>query len=142
MKITERNGILIEATDPRFVSGIHHAWITDKREGSPDCGLIVGHGQGKTPGEAAENALKDWTNRDRPVSSNPTPTEAERIPPIVLQTMLLRRNFAERNTSDSYWYRLHRSYAKQALSELRYLTNRPRKNLGYSRPNKHCLIGR
>ena len=59
--------------------------------------------------------------------TNPTPQEAAQMDPLELATILFCRNFQQRNTKDRYWKRLHRHYAKQALSELRQLTNRPPK---------------
>ena len=59
--------------------------------------------------------------------ANPSPQEAELMPPLELHTILLRSNFEQRNTTDSYWRRLHRHYARQAVQELRRLTNRQRK---------------
>lgn len=58
---------------------------------------------------------------------NPTPQEAERMPPLELQTLLLRRNLEDRNTRDPYWRLVHRHFARQALRELRFLTARPTK---------------
>lgn len=60
---------------------------------------------------------------------NPTPQEAAGVPRLMLETILFRRNFGERNTRDSYWRRIHRYQARRAAGELRYLTNRPRKNI-------------
>lgn len=61
---------------------------------------------------------------------NPGPIEAEKMEPLELYTILFRRNYGERNTTDRYWRRLHRHFARQALVELRYLTNRQRKVFG------------
>ena len=65
-------------------------------------------------------------------TSNPTPQEASEMDPIELQTIYFRRNWEERNTTDRYWRRIHRHYARQAVSELRYLTGRQRKKFGPS----------
>ena len=55
---------------------------------------------------------------------NPGPTEAEQMDPLELQTILFRRNYGMRHDRDPYWQRLHRHFARQAVSELRFLTNR------------------
>lgn len=73
---------------------------------------------------------------------NPTPREAALMPALELHTILFRRNYGQRNTTDPYWWRLHRQWAKNAIDELRYLTGRQRKNMCYSRPNKHCWARR
>ncbi len=62
-----------------------------------------------------------------PYPENPSPQEAERIPPFDLATQLFRRNWPLRHDRDRYWRRLHRHWARQAVGDLRYLTNRPRK---------------
>lgn len=58
---------------------------------------------------------------------NPTPQEADAMDPLELHTVLFRLNYGERNTPVAYWRRIHRNFARQALRELRYLTNRPTK---------------
>jgi hypothetical protein len=60
---------------------------------------------------------------------NYSPQEAALVPPLELQTVLLRRNWEGRHTTDSYWRRLHRSWCKQAARELRSLTARPSKRV-------------
>ncbi len=43
----------------------------------------------------------------------------------------LRNNWACRHDRNPEWRRIHRHFARQAVSELRYLTNRPRKRVNF-----------
>ena len=45
------------------------------------------------------------------------------------QKALFTTNWHLRNDGSKRWQRIHRNFARQAVSELRFLTNRQRKNL-------------
>lgn len=46
---------------------------------------------------------------------------------IIRITTLFKMNFQARHTNNIQWQKIYRHYAKQALTTLRHLTNRPRK---------------
>ncbi len=59
MVLTRRHGLLVEATDPTWVMGIQHCWISDKRPGSPTENAVLAHGKGGTVAEAVEQATAE-----------------------------------------------------------------------------------
>jgi hypothetical protein len=75
------------------------------------------------------STLKGTNMIDYDSLPNHGPLEAERMPALELQTVLFRRNYGMRHDADPYWRRLHRQFARQALRELRYLTNRKSKKV-------------
>ncbi len=53
--------------------------------------------------------------------------ERELIERIEFETVVFRNNWRMRHDHDANWQRLHRYFARLAVRELRYLTNRQTK---------------
>lgn len=68
---------------------------------------------------------------------NLTPTDKEHMDPIQFHTHCFLHNWELRNTSDKYWYRLHRIWAKDNIAQLRFLKNKQRKKFG---PTHYGLV--
>ena len=65
MVLYEKNGLIVEVTDPEYVKGVQHCWISDKRPDSPTIHQILAHATGDNTHEAVEKATSVLEERSK-----------------------------------------------------------------------------